>query len=141
MTVQPATSPRPRFRSTGAEFLGFLAVVALSLGTDQVLHVLKVYPPPGQPMYDPGLNMLALAYRIVYAVLGSYIAARFAPHAPMRHAMILGFIGLVLSTAGAIAAITMANLGPNWYPIALALTTLPCAWLGGAPHRRPHPER
>ena len=45
-------------------------VVALSLGTDQVLHVLGVYPPWNVPMRDPGLNLLALAYRSVYAVLG-----------------------------------------------------------------------
>ena len=114
--------------------LGLLAVVVLSLGTDQVLHVLEVYPPWGQPMREPGLNLLALAYRIVYGVVGGYIAARFAPHAPMRHAVVLGVVGLVLSVAGAIATIPM-DLGPAWYPIALALTALPGSWLGGALHR------
>jgi hypothetical protein len=51
-------------------------VFVLSLGTDQVLHVLNVYPPWDQPMYDPRLNALALAYRCVYGVVGSYIIAR-----------------------------------------------------------------
>jgi hypothetical protein len=134
-TTQPRAQPRRLLRSAGAVLLGFVTVVALSLGTDQVLHVLEVYPPWGQPMYDPGLNLLALAYRIVYAVLGSYIAARFAPHNPMRHALALGIVGLIVSLAGAIGTITMADLGPNWYPIALVLTALPCAWLGGALHR------
>ncbi len=82
-------------------------------------------------MYDPGLNLLALAYRSVYAVVGSYIAARYAPHTPMRHALALGVVGLVLSVAGAIVTITRYDLGPNWYPIALVLIALPCAWLGG----------
>ena len=77
--------PRRLWRSAGAVFLGFLTVVVLSLGTDQLLHVLQVYPPWGQPMHDPGLNLLALSYRIIYTVLGSYITARFAPHSPMRH--------------------------------------------------------
>jgi hypothetical protein len=122
-------------RSFGALFLGFFAVVVLSLCTDQLLHVLKVYPPWNQPMNEPGLNALALAYRCGYAILGSYIAAQFAPRAPMRHAMILGYVGLVLSTAGAIATAPM-HLGPLWYPIALVFTTLPCAWLGGVLHRR-----
>ena len=125
------TAPRNRWASARALFFGFLAVVVLSLGTDQVLHVLHVYPPWGQPMFDPGLNLLALAYRCVYAVLGSWIAARLAPSSPMRHAMALGYLGFVLSTAGAIAASTALNLGPLWYPIALVVTTLPCAWLGG----------
>ncbi len=68
------------------------------------------------------------------AVLGSYIAARLAPRNPMRHALILGAIGFVLSLAGAIATIPM-DLGPAWYPIALVVTALPCTWLGGALQR------
>jgi hypothetical protein len=137
MTIpMTATSAQPRnlWRSTAAILCGFIAVVVLSLGTDQVLHVLNVYPPWGQPMNDPGLNFLALAYRCVYAVLGSTIAARLAPRHPMRHALVLGGIGFVLSIAGAVAA-SMANLGPLWYPVALVLTALPCAWLGGALYR------
>lgn len=126
--------PRRLGRSTGAVLFGFIAVVALSLGTDQVLHVLEVYPPWGQPMYDTGVVLLALSYRCVYGVVGSYIAARFAPRNPMRHAMALGGIGLVVSTAAAIATIPM-NLGPSWFPIALVLTALPCAWLGGVLYR------
>jgi hypothetical protein len=122
-------------RSIGAVFAGFVAIVVLSLGTDQVFHVLKVYPPWTEPMFDPRLNLLALSYRIVYGILGGYITAKLAPRNPMRHALILGSIGLVISTAGAIAAIPM-NLGPSWYPILLALTALPCAWLGGVLQRR-----
>ncbi len=122
-------------RSVAAVFLGFLAVVVLSLGTDQALHMLHVYPPWGQPMYDTGLLLLATAYRTVYAVLGSYIAARLAPRAPMGHALILGVVGLVVSAVGAIATIPM-NISPAWYPIALVVTALPCAWLGGALYRR-----
>jgi hypothetical protein len=131
--------PRRRLRSTGAVLAGFFAIVALSLGTDQVLHSLGVYPPWAQPMYDPGLNLLALSYRIVCGVLGSYIAAGLAPHAPMRHALILGAIGFVLSLLGAVAAITAA-LGPSWYPIALVLTAVPCAWLSGTLHRTQRAE-
>ena len=136
MTIPiPAASASPRHlpRSTAAVLLGFVTVVVLSLGTDQVLHVLQVYPPWGQPMYDPGLNLLALGYRCVYAVVGGYVTARFAPHAPMRHALALGVVGLVLSIAGAIA---MWSAGPRWYPVALVLTALPCTLLGGVLHRR-----
>jgi hypothetical protein len=107
--------------------LGFVAVFVLSLGTDQVLHVLKVYPPWDQPMREPGPVFLAFAYRIVYGVLGSYITASLAPYSPMRHVWIGGFIGLALSTVGAIVTIPM-DLGPTWYPIALVVTALPCAF-------------
>jgi hypothetical protein len=130
--TNPATASHPRRlgRSILSIFLGFITVVVLSLGTDEVFHLIRVYPPWGQPMNDPGLNLLALAYRIIYTVLGSYIAARLAPSSPMLHAWVLGVIGFVIGTAGAIATIPM-HLGPAWYPIAIAATALPCAWLGG----------
>jgi hypothetical protein len=143
MTVPLTTTaahPRQIWRSTGAVLLGLVSVVVLSLVTDQLLHMLNVYPPWGQPMYEPGLNLLALSYRCVFGVLGSYIAAKYAPHTPMRHAMILGFVGLVLSSAGAVAASDM-NLGPPWYPIAIVLSALPGAWLGGKLYLSRHPGR
>ncbi len=52
----------------------------------------------------------------------------------MRHALALGVVGLVLSTIAAITTIPM-DLSPSWFPIALVLTALPCAWLGGALQR------
>ena len=118
-------------RSIVAVAAGFLAVAGLSLATDQLFHVLDVYPPWGQPMNDTGDNLLALSYRIVYTLLGGFITARLAPRAAMRHVMILGIIGLVAGSAGAIGAIAIGGLGPNWYPIAIAVTAFPCTWLGG----------
>ena len=128
------TEPRRLPRSAAAIILGFVAVVALSLATDQLFHVLEVYPPWGQPMHEPGLNLLALSYRIVYAVAGGYIAARFAPTDPMRHAVVLGLIGTLLSIAGVIATLPL-KFGPSWYPISLVFISLPASWLGGALHR------
>ena len=127
-----STEPAPRQlgRSVAAVFVGFLVVIVLSLGTDEVFHLLQVYPPWNQPMPEPGLNLLALSYRLVYDTLGSYIMARLAPYAPMRHVWVGAAIGFVLSSAGAAAAIRM-NVGPAWYPIALALSAWPTAWLGG----------
>ncbi|MCU1307594.1 MAG: hypothetical protein JWN45_2289 [Acidobacteriaceae bacterium] len=138
-TTETNAPPRGMLRSVGAVFAGIVAIFVLSLGTDQVLHVMKVYPPWTEPMFDPRLNLLALSYRIVYGVVGGYITARLAPRYPMRHAIVLGAIGLALSTAGAIAAIPM-NLGPSWYPILLALSSMPCAWLGGVLQRRWHTQ-
>ena len=122
-------------RSIVAVVAGFLAVAGLSLATDQLFHVLEIYPPWGQPMYDTGQILLALLYRIVYTLLGGFITARLAPRAPMRHVMILALIGVVAGTAGAIVAITQADLGPDSYPIAIAVTAFPCTWLGGGPLR------
>ena len=125
-----SSSARPG-RSVAAVFLGFVAVVVLSLATDQLFHVLDIYPPWGQPMWSPVLNLLALAYRTVYTVFAGYLTARLAPHAPMRHVAVLGVIGTLAGAAGAATALTVADLGPTWYPIALAVTAFPSVWLGG----------
>ena len=124
------TTPGRLLRSAAPVFLGFISVAVLSLATDQVLHVLEVYPPWGQPMWETSLNLLALSYRILYTVLGGYITAMLAPRSPMRHVAVLGIIGFITASAGAVAAMNL-NLGPNWYPIALAVTGFPCVWLGG----------
>ena len=129
--AQPAALPRRIGRSIAAVVVGFVVTAVLSLATDQVLHVMNVYPPWGQPMYEPELNALALAYRIVYTIFGCWLTARLAPRNAMFHAMLLGTIGFVISSAGAYVSVTQFDLGPAWYPIALALSSLPCAWVGG----------
>src|SRR5258708_18182611 len=109
--------PHPqRLRSAAAIFLGFVAVVVLSLGTDQILHMLGVYPPWDEPMHDTGLLVLALSYRIVYTVIGGAIPAWLAPNAPMRHAGIPGPIGLIPGAPPPLAA-TRVDLAPLSYPI------------------------
>ena len=114
-------------RRTGAVLAGLLSIIVLSTATDTVLHATGVYPPFGERMAD-ALFALAMAYRIVYGVVGSYITARLAHDRPMQHALALGAVGLVLSTAG---AVTMWDAGPAWFNLGLIATALPCAWAGG----------
>src|SRR5436190_16168671 len=113
----------------GAVLAGLLAIFVLTTAVDIVLHATGVYPPWSEPIGD-GLSALVTAYRIVISVAGCYIAARLAPDNPMRHALVLGGIGVALSLAGAIATWN-ARLGPQWYPLALVAVALPCAWAGG----------
>ena len=131
-SVIRTTAPRRRiWRSAGAIVLGFVVVAVLSLGTDQLLHIARVYPPWGQAMTD-ALFALATVYRIFYGVIGSYVTARFAPDRPMRHALAGALLGMVLSSIGAIATWNRGPaFGPHWYPLALIITALPCAWVGG----------
>jgi len=132
MTIPMEETPaRRRGQSAIALAAGLLVGVILSLGTDQIFHVLKIYPPWGQTMSD-GLFILATAYRVVYTILGSYIAARLAPDRPMWHAMVLGVVGLVVSIAGAVATWNMQPpVGPHWYALLIAAISIPCAWIGG----------
>ena len=129
-------TPRRYWRSVGALLAGLIVGAGLSLGSDQVLHMLQVYPPWGQPMAG-SLFVLATAYRTVYSVVGSYLAARLAPTRPMGHALVLGVVAAVVSLAGAVATWHKGpEFGPKWYPLALVLLAMPCAWLGGALHRK-----
>ena len=123
--------PRRILQSIGAVLAGLLAIVILSIATDQALHATGVFPPFGQPMAD-ALFLLALAYRIVYGVAGGYITARLAPERPMQHALAYGVVGLVISTAGAVTAWNAGPaFGPRWYALAVIAIALPCAWVGG----------
>jgi len=136
MSVQPTVLVAPRRgRSTLAVLAGLVAIVVLSLGADQVFHALGIYPPWGVEMTGNGLFVLALSHRLVIQVFGCWLTARLSPHSPMRHAIILGIVGFVLATVGAVASISAGNMGPAWYPIALVISALPCAWLGGLLYR------
>jgi hypothetical protein len=126
-------SQRHTLRSIGAVLAGMVVGIALTLGTDEILHVAGVFPPWGQSMvgYD-GALLLATAYRLVYGILGSYITALLAPNRPMLHALVGGVIGFIVSIVGAIATWNGGPaFGPHWYPLALIVTALPCAWVGG----------
>ena len=129
ITLTETQSPRHIGRSIGALFAGLVTVVILSLGTDLALHAAGIFPALGERMSD-SLLLLATAYRTVYAIAGGYITARMAPDRPMQHALAGGLVGVALATLGAVTTWNRA-LGPHWYPLALIVTALPTAWLGG----------
>lgn len=119
------------FRSVGAVVAGLLFVIIITTATDALMHATGIFPPWGQPMAD-SLFILAFAYRIVYGIAGGYITARLALYQPVKHAIVLGAIGFVLSFAGAAATWNRGpEFGPKWYPLALIVIAIPTAWLGG----------
>lgn len=108
----------------------------LAVAVDALVAAIGLAPSPGADGGE-GAYLLALAYRVALAVLGGWIVAHLAPSSPMRHAVILGSIGTVLSIAGAAA---QWNLGHHWYPLALVAVSLPATLLGARLHpRRPEP--
>jgi hypothetical protein len=131
--MSETNSSRHTLRSIGAVLAGMVVGIVITLGTDQLLHIAGVFPPWGQSMvgFDGALR-LATAYRVFYGVAGTYIIARLAPNRPMLHALIGGVIGLIVSIVGAVATWNGGPaFGPHWYPLALIVTALPSAWVGG----------
>ena len=126
-------------KSSLAVIAGFVAIVILSTVTDVVMEKSGIFPgfedQTWAGMFIWWMLLIALFYRIVYSVAGCYLTARLAPNRPMRHAMILGIVGVVVSTAGTIA---MWDKSSHWYPISLILVSLPCAWHGGWLFARSH---
>jgi len=116
-------------KSVGALAAGLFFIIGVTTLVDLVLHATGVFPPMDQPIND-ALALLATAYRIVISVGGAWLTARLAPNAPMKHAMILGYVGVVLGLVG-VAATWNLGLGPRWYPILLVVLAIPQCWAGG----------
>jgi len=117
-------------KGIGAILAGIVFIIVTHMLTDFVLEKLGIFPPPSQGLHITWMVVTATIYRSIFTIAGGYLTAALAPNRPMLFAVILGLIGIVASTAGAIAMIPR-HLGPAWYPIALIVLALPCTWLGG----------
>jgi hypothetical protein len=115
-------------RSSWAVVAGAAAAIVVTTLVDTVLHAAGVYPPLKQPINDR-LALLATAYRVVISIGGAWLTARLAPTNPMKHAMILGYLGVVFGLIGVVTTWNL-GLGPHWYPIALVVLALPQCWVG-----------
>ena len=120
-------------KSILAVFCGLLAVVLLSNGTDIVLEATGVYPPVSEQKVTgfktPWMAGLALGYRLIYLVVGGYVAAYLAPSKPIQHAVVLGALGTVLGALGALASWEFA---PAWFLLAPVILGIPIVWIGAA---------
>lgn len=114
-------------RSAWAVVAGLLVVLVVTTLVDIVLHVAGVFSVE-QPLSD-ALALLATCYRIVIGIAGAWVTARLAPGRPMKHAMILGAIGVVLGLVGLVATWNL-DLGPRWYPVSLVVLAIPQSWAG-----------
>ncbi len=112
-------------KSIGAVLAGIAANV-LAVPVDLLLQTVNVIPAPGAGLSD-GQLALAFCYRAAFAVLGGAVTARLAPASPLAHVLVLGGVGVVLSSAGAVA---QWGLGHHWYPLSLIALCLPACWVG-----------
>jgi MFS-type transporter involved in bile tolerance (Atg22 family) len=116
-------------KSIGAVIAGLIFIGVTHSGTDAVLESAGVLP-KGHLYVSTGLILFVILYRALFSILGCYLTAVLAPKDPMKHSLILGGIGTLLSAVGAIATADM-NLGPAWYAWSLVVIALPVAWLAG----------
>jgi hypothetical protein len=118
-------------KGIGAVLAGLIVIILLSNGTDAILEGTGVFPSLEEQQRNgfttPWMVTLAFLYRLVFMVLGGYITAALAPNNPIRHAIILGIVGIIIGVVGAAAA---WNIVPAWFSIGLIILALPSVWLG-----------
>jgi hypothetical protein len=120
---------RTTWKSIWAVVAGLLTIILVTMIVDLILHLAGVYPAWDKPLNDP-LALLASSYRLIISIAGACLTAMLAPDRPLRHAMILGYVGVVLGLVGAVATWNL-GLGPRWYPLSLVVLAIPQCWLGG----------
>jgi hypothetical protein len=116
-------------RSILAIAAGFISIGLLAFGADAVLRNVMpgAFSPAGRVDSVPVL-LLIMSYVLVFAVAGCYLTARLAPNRPLKHALILGALGLIFNIAGTIA---LWHTAPAWFHLISLLLVMPAAWLGG----------
>jgi hypothetical protein len=110
-------------KSIWAIFAGFIIVAILSVVTDMIFSLFDIFP----IMTNFSL-FVAFIYRSIYTIVGGYVTASLAPNKPMRHVIILGYIGTFFAIVGVIVG---WKLSAHWYPVLLALTSFLFIHMGG----------
>lgn len=118
----------PIVRSVLAIVAGFLLIGALAFGTGAALQSAGMVPPAGEPMTAITPVLMEALYVAVFAIAGCWLAAWLAPDRPMRHALILGLLGLAFNLMGAVAT---WGQRPAWSVVLNLALVMPYAWMGG----------
>ena len=124
----------PIVRSILAVVAGFVLIVVLSFGADFVLRTAapQAFGPAGNT-HDPAMLVAVMGYVLLFVVLGSFVTGWLAPARPLRHALILGVLGLLLTL---IPTVMFWRDTPAWYHFGVLVAILPAAWLGGTVRER-----
>jgi peptidoglycan/LPS O-acetylase OafA/YrhL len=117
-------------KSVLAVVAGLVVTIVLSIGVDLLVVQTGLFPAKSADNTDLHWAIIT-AYRAVISIFGCWVTAKLAPSRPMMHALIAGGIGMALAVVGAVFAWDKGpEFGPHWYAIAVAITALPCAWIG-----------
>jgi hypothetical protein len=115
-------------RSAAALLAGLITIFVLSIGTDVFLEKNGYLTTAAFSRNATWVLALVLLCRILYFILGGFLAARLAPSRPMRHALIIGGVGVVLNVLGAVMT---WDATPHAFSLSLILLAFVCSWLGG----------
>ena len=121
-------------RSVLAVIAGLVALTvfsfALEFATNPLLLKLfpKSLPDEAAISFNPLAGAFVIAYSLLCIAFGGYVTAWIARRAPVKHALAMGGLQLVLTVFAMMSFYAQAPLR-NW--IAALLLTVPAAWCGG----------
>ena len=121
-------------RSVLAVIAGLVALTvfsfALEFATNPLLLKLfpKSLPDEAAISFNPLTGGFVIAYSLLCIAFGGYLSAWIAGRAPVKHALAMGAVQVVLTVFAMISFYAQAPL-QNW--IAALLLTVPAAWYGG----------
>jgi hypothetical protein len=115
-------------KSAAALLAGLITIFVLSIVTDVLLEKYGYLSAAAFSRNAPWVVALVLVSRIIYFILGGFLTAKLAPSHPMRHALIIGSIGVAMNIVGAVMT---WDGTPHGFSIALIVLAFACSWLGG----------
>ena len=112
-----------------AVFVGFVLIGLLSFAGNAAIQAAApdLYTMATGTTNVPILLLITVMVG-VFATFGCWLTGRMAPANPMKHALILGVLGLAFNVFSALSA---WSLYPAWFSILNLLLVMPYAWLGG----------
>lgn len=109
----------------------FVVAVLVGLTTALTAELMLGSAGPGAEPTTPFL-VVNVAYSVLYAIVGGYVAATVSDHSPLGHAAALSVFMMLLGlTTWAINGGQPAPGQPAWYPWVITLLVPPTAVLGG----------
>lgn len=116
------------FKSIGAILSGLLLGAVLSIGTDFLMDKMEIMSMENFKQTSLFVIFIVMVYRFIFNVIGCYLTAKISPNKPMKHVIIIGIIGTVLSILG---SLVMWDKAIPFYNIGVILISFPSAWIGG----------
>ena len=124
-----SSTTRSWIRSVLAILAGVITWMVLAFGTDVLMT--QVFPDRfvyGEPVVHTPILLLLATYSLGYAIVAGAVTGRLARQRPVRHALALGIVQLVLAGT---ATYLQVNVAPVWYHVLVLSLTVPAHVLGG----------
>jgi hypothetical protein len=114
-------------KSIGAILAGFALNVVLSVGADIAFNATGLFSMENFKANSNVAILIVIIYRFVFSIAGSYLTAKLAPGNPMKHSLLLGITGTVLSI---LATVAMWDTAEARYNIPVIVMCIPSAYFG-----------